>query len=282
MNHELRTRVQGRLAGKVAVVTGGGASSEVEDEESIGSAIVAVFAAAGASVVVFNRSSDSTRRSVDRVAGWGVAEPFIGDVRSTRDCDAAAHFAREHFGRVDLLVNNAGVAGVKGVAGAIPDGDEEFAQTLDINLMGTIRMSRACTRHIGPGGAIVNMSSIGALRDCNMVDYAASKGALISLTRTMAVQLGPCGVRVNVICPGIIWGPMTRRNLGLAPDDGAGIAAARKANSMISALQQEGTAWDVALAALFLCSDEARWITGQTFVVDGGQTCLSPGTRMPA
>lgn len=268
-------RPRSSLAGRVAVVTGGGAPPE-DHGFNIGAAIAIRLACAGAHVVVLDLDHAAGTRTVERIAVAGGSGTVIaGDVTNRADCDRALAGTFVAHGRVDILINNAAVLGE---ARSIEAGDEEFLRTIDVNLMGAVRMCRAFMTIQRRGGAIVNVSSVGALRACGTIDYAASKGAMNSLTKALAQQFGPAGVRVNAICPGMIWTPMNHRNLvALGYDDGA-IAAARHERSAACLLAGEGSAWDIADATRFLASDEAAWITGAVLVVDGGFTSRWPAS----
>jgi NAD(P)-dependent dehydrogenase (short-subunit alcohol dehydrogenase family) len=128
-----------------------------------------------------------------------------------------------------------------------------------------------------PGGSLINIASIGAIRTSERPVYAASKGAMVSLTICMAGQHGPQGIRVNAILPGAVWTPLVAAEAA-TPED---VPELRRRRADSTLLKTEGTAWDVANAAVFLASDEARWITGHSLVVDGGATISRLAWRPP-
>jgi NAD(P)-dependent dehydrogenase (short-subunit alcohol dehydrogenase family) len=264
----LRESARARVDGMVALVTGAGA--QTDDVVGVGQAISIVLAAAGARVVVVDldeRAADNTVQTIAAVGGEGLA--VVGDVRRPGDCAAVVSEAMATFGSIDALVNNAAIIG----PGAdLHDDDTEFQAILDVNLMGTIRMSRAAVPAMRRGGAVVQISSLGALRSFGNLAYEASKGAINTLITSMSVQLGPSGVRVNGVCPGQMWTPMGMRNLRQKGYTDEEIAAQRERRRLGLPLQTEGTGWDIGAAALFLASQDARWITGQLLVVDGGQS----------
>jgi NAD(P)-dependent dehydrogenase (short-subunit alcohol dehydrogenase family) len=265
---ELLSRVALRLDPCTAIVTGAGSTGD--EHPGVGEAIATVLAAAGAHVVVLDRDHAAAEHTVATLAARGLSALAVrADVTSRADCDAAAAKVVDIFGRLDILVNNAAVLGE---APTLDASDEDFLMTLDVNLVGPVRMARACLPHLGRGSTIVNISSLGALRTFGKIDYEASKGGMLSLTNTLAVQLGRRGVRVNAVMPGQVWTPMGKRRLvGLGQDDGA-IAATRRSRAVGCPIGEEGTGWDIGLAVLFLVSVESRWITGHTLVVDGGQS----------
>jgi NAD(P)-dependent dehydrogenase (short-subunit alcohol dehydrogenase family) len=158
-----------------------------------------------------DRDGEAAGRTVERIQSiGGVACAHVGDVRSTPDCDVAARTALDAFGRLDIVVNNAAILGQ---AKTLDYRDEDLAATLDVNLMGA-RMARSCRPHLGPGFSIVNVASLGALRTFGMIDYEASKGAMLTITNTLAVQLGPSGIGVNAVTHGFaiaVQPPSTQR-----------------------------------------------------------------------
>ena len=176
--------------------------------------------------------------------------------------------AVQYFGGVDVLVNNAGIA----VGGALDDlAIEDWNRVLAVNLTGPMLMTRAA---VGPlrasAGAVVNIASVGGLRGFGNASYTASKGGLIALTRELAFSLGPDRIRVNCIAPGHIHTPM----------GDVGGEDMRELRRRAGLLDVEGTAWDVAWAALYLASDAARWITGVCLPVDAGTTAAMPLAMM--
>jgi NAD(P)-dependent dehydrogenase (short-subunit alcohol dehydrogenase family) len=231
-----------RLQGKVCIVTGAASG--------IGKATAGLFAAEGATVV-----------GVDLVDGFDVAEE--ADTR-----ELAERVVREH-GRIDVLFNNAGIAGVGDVGETTLD---VWESVMRVNARGVFLMSRAVvpTMIAQRSGSIVNMSS--AIVETGLgrrVSYAASKGAVLALTKSMQVDLAPHGVRVNALLPGTIMTPFVERYLEESyadPEEGRRSIRSRQLTSDL------GTAEDVAQAALYLASDESRFVMGSGLVVDGGLT----------
>jgi NAD(P)-dependent dehydrogenase (short-subunit alcohol dehydrogenase family) len=189
------------------------------------------------------------------------------DVTRSADCAAVVQTALDRFGRLDLLDNNVGI----GSRGTVLDETEEnWRRVMQVNVDSMFLMAR----HAIPamkrqgGGAIVNVSSISALRPRGLTVYTVSKGAVIALTRAMAVDHGRDGIRVNCVAPGPVYTPMVYQR-GMSP-------TARDRRRQASALRIEGTGWDIGHAVRFLLSDHARYITGHVLVVDGGTTLSAP------
>lgn len=261
-------RATDRIAGKTALVTGAGALAQ--EVASVGHGIAVLLAAAGAQVVVVDRDESAARHTVDVIRGLGhEATHAVADVRSADECRRAVQAAVSAYGKLDVLVNNAAILGA---ADTLEADDAMFRDTLEVNFLGALRMSRAAIAEMRDGASIVHITSLGAHRSFSKLAYEASKGALTTAVNTMAIQLGHRGIRVNGVCPGQIWTPMGRRRLvtlGFSEDK---IKEHRRERAQGVPLRLEGTAWDVAAATLFLVSDDARWITGQVLRVDGGQS----------
>ena len=253
------------LAGKVAVVTGGGAAG---DGIGNGRASAILLSRAGTRVVVVDRDVALAKRTVEMIeAGGGEALAFQADVTRASDCAAMVEAALDRFGHLDFLDNNVGI----GSRGSVVDlGEDEWRRVMQVNVETMFLVAKhaiPAMKRAG-GGAIVNVSSISALRPRGLTAYTASKGAVIALTRAMAVDHGADGIRVNCVAPGPVYTPMVYAG-GMTP-------AAREKRKNASVLKQEGTGWDIGHAVRFLLSDYARYITGHTLVVDGGTTITAP------
>jgi len=255
------------LAGKVAIVTGGGAAG---DGIGNGRAAAILLARAGVSVLVVDRKGDLAEGTVRMIEGeGGTAAAFEADVTKDEDCAAMVADAVSRFGRLDLLDNNVGV----GSLGNVVDEDPlRWERVMRINVGSMFLASKHAIPAMlgsGNGGAIVNVASIAALLPAGRTAYSASKGAVISLTKAMAADHGRQGIRVNCVAPGPVHTPMVQVDPGM--DD-----EVREARRRASLLGIEGTGWDVGHAVRFLLSDHARYITGHTLVVDGGTVLRGP------
>jgi NAD(P)-dependent dehydrogenase (short-subunit alcohol dehydrogenase family) len=247
-----------RLSGKVAVVTGGNAG--------IGEAIAKVFAREGASVVITGRRQGELYRVVsDIVKEQGKVFAVVGSVTDESHVQEAVRQAVQQFGRLDILINNAGVGDFGRRLHEIDD--TTWAHVLDVNLTGVFRMTRAALpQMLEQGkGVIVNISSVASLIGLPTLPvYAASKGALDAMTRALAVDYAREGIRCNVINPGLIDTPMAAPLMN-NPE---------QLDPILShyPIRRAGKPEEVAQMALYLASDEAAWVTGGTFSIDGGMT----------
>jgi NAD(P)-dependent dehydrogenase (short-subunit alcohol dehydrogenase family) len=256
---------RGRLEGKVAIITGAATG--------IGRASALLFARAGARVaLVDSREAELARAVADVGAAGGAATPVVADLARPDACEAAVAGAVRAFGRVDVLLNNAGV-GTMVVGGTVETISlEHWDLAQDVNVRAMYLVSRAAVpqmRRAG-GGAIVNIASVSAFRgsvERPSHAYAASKGAVLALTRAMAASYGRDGIRVNAICPGTIRTRLTAdivERVERAARDGHGIPLGRV-----------GEPEDIARCALFLASDDAGFVTGAHLVADGGAMAAS-------
>jgi NAD(P)-dependent dehydrogenase (short-subunit alcohol dehydrogenase family) len=265
----------GRVEGKVAIVTGAG--STPGPGVGTGKATAVVLAREGASVLLVDLYPERAEQTRQMISGeGGKAQVFAADVTRAAGCEAMVSAAVEAFGTVDILVNNVGLAQL----GTVVDTTEEaWDRALDINL----RSAFLASKHAIPvmaangAGAIVNIASISALRGDGTVAYSAAKGGLIAMTVDMAYSHGRQGIRVNAVAPGHITTPMV-----------ASVSAPGPRAEFMNAMRSEagllgtpGTGWDVAWAASFLASDEARWITGAVLPVESGVLSVTPLLMAP-
>jgi NAD(P)-dependent dehydrogenase (short-subunit alcohol dehydrogenase family) len=249
----------GRLSGKVAIVTGAGSQTEGIGN---GRAISILIAREGARVLLVDRNARAAELTSRLIADEGnEAEPFEADVTSEAACEAMVQRALDRWGRLDILANNVGIGIGKRVTDVSLD-EWELQMRVNVTSMAIASKHAIPAMIRGGGGAIVNTSSIASQRGRGLAPYAASKGAVEALTRAMAADHGRDGIRVNAIAPGPAYTPMVSAR-GM-PE------AVREARRKSTALGIEGTAWDIAWAAVYLCSDEARWVTGVVLPVDGG------------
>jgi NAD(P)-dependent dehydrogenase (short-subunit alcohol dehydrogenase family) len=260
-----------RLRGKIAIVVGAGQTPG----ETIGNgrATAILFAREGAAVVAVDREPEPAAETVRVIeAEGGIASAWAADVTRAADCQAMAEACLRLHGRIDVLHNNVGIGGL---GGPVDLSEEDWDRTLDTNLKG---MFLAC-KHVLPqmerqgSGAIVNVSSLAAVRfaPTPLLAYSASKGGVNALTRSIAMQYAARGIRANAIMPGLIRTPMAIdavvRRYGVDRD-----ALVRMRDAAVP-MQRMGEAWDVAWAAVYLASDEARYVTGVVLPVDGGLSC---------
>jgi NAD(P)-dependent dehydrogenase (short-subunit alcohol dehydrogenase family) len=250
------------LAGKVAIVSGGGAAG---DGIGNGRAAAILLARAGARVLVVDRQLDLAQQTVKMITDeGGEAGAFAADVTDENQCRAMVDAALAKFGRLDLLDNNVGIASKGSV---VEEDPQTWRRLMQVNVESMFLASKyaipAMIETAG-SGAIVNVASIAALRPRGMTAYSVSKGAVITLTKAMAVDHGSEGIRVNCVAPGPVYTPMVFSE-GMSD-------TARERRRKASLLELEGSGWDIGYAVRFLLSDQARFITGQTLVVDGGAT----------
>jgi NAD(P)-dependent dehydrogenase (short-subunit alcohol dehydrogenase family) len=261
-----------RLAGKVAVVVGGGQTPG----ETIGNgrATALVFAREGARVLVVDRDGPSGQETCARVrAEGGVAELLVADIATDPGPAEVVRVATERFGGLDVLHNNVGVGAGDGPPHRLEE--DAFDRILAVNLRALWRVCKEAVPVLRAqgGGAIVNISSLAAVAAAgNLTAYKLSKAGVNALTQNLAVTNARHGIRANAIMPGFIDTPMAvdapARALGVDRED---LARPRAEHVPLG---RQGTAWDVAHAALFLASDEAAFITGVVLPVDGGQGAL--------
>jgi NAD(P)-dependent dehydrogenase (short-subunit alcohol dehydrogenase family) len=263
----------GWVDGKVAVVTGAGQM----DGPGIGNgkATCLLLARHGASLVLVDRErerAEITKKEIEQAGGRAIV--VEGDVTSIGDAERFTRAATDEYGRLDILVNNVGAA----IPASVVDMTEEtWATMIDVNLKSVFLVSKFAIPAMveGGGGAIVNVSSIAAVRSIGFAGYSAAKAGMIGLTREIAVQHGPQGIRCNVVVLGTMQTPRYRYSTALAGKD------AQETIRLSSAVlplgrRTRGTGYDTAYAVLFFASDASSWITGQALSIDGGSTAMMP------
>jgi len=241
-----------RLTHKVAIITGGGSG--------IGKAIAHAFVREGAQVVISGRNQQKLQSAAAEIGPACV--PWACDVATPSDITSLVNATVKKFNRIDILVNNAGVL-LAGSAESLSD--EVWEQTFNTNVRGVWQLSRAVLPHMraGGGGSIINMGSVlSSLGARNRVAYAASKGAVLAMTKAMALDHAAENIRVNCICPGIVETEMVA---AFGMDE-----SARKQRIAMHPAGRFGQPDDLAGMAVLLASDESMWITGSAFTVDGG------------
>ncbi|MDB5335278.1 MAG: Short-chain dehydrogenase [Planctomycetaceae bacterium] len=254
-----------RLAGKVAVVTGGAVG--------IGQATCVRFAEEGAAVVVADINAAAGTETTNQIIKSGGRALFVAtDVTQEESIRQMVQAAVKAFGKIDILVNNAAIFVLRGIE-ATP---EEWRQILDVNVIGTSLVSK----HVAPeirkagGGSIINLGSISSfIAQPQFVTYNATKAAIATMTRCMALDLAPDNIRVNALCPGTVWTQIVER---LAKEKGLDRAAADKDPSWggASMLKRVAEPREMANVILFLASEEASYITGAHIMADGGYTAV--------
>ena len=264
---------RGRVGGKVAIVTGAGSSAEGIGN---GRATAIILARHGAKVGLVDANEAAAAETARLIAEFGGETVVIqADVTKVDACENAVRKTVERFGRLDILFNNVGTSRIRG--NALDVDLDAWERGMNINVKSMVMMTRFAVpemKKTGPdkpasSGSIINNASITAFHGGHPnLFYPTSKAAVVHLSRTMAGNHGADGIRVNCIAPGFVYTPVVH-----GPGLPAGVREARREAGV---LKTEGTGWDVAYAILFLASDEARWITGQTLAVDAGASTISP------
>jgi len=264
-----------RLKGKVAMVVGAGS---IGPGWGNGKATAVACAREGAKVFCVDINLSAAEETANIITNeGGLALPFRADVSKNADVEAMVKACIADFGRIDVLDNNVGIAEMGSV---VEVSEAEWDRVFAVNL----KSAFLAMKHVIPvmqkqgGGSIINISSIASIRHVGIsyVSYGASKAAMNQMTRTTAVQFARDHVRVNCILPGLMKTPMVEHSAGLAASYAAGdVEAMWRARDAQVPMGHMGDAWDVAFAALFLASDESKYITGLELVVDGGLTVKS-------
>ena len=262
---ELRGEIT-RLANKVAIVTGAGTRSQ--NVSGVGVATAKAFADQGAKILIVDIDETAAQITESAITeAGGEASIYVADVAHESGCRELVEAAVESYGKLDILMNSVGILG----RGSVMEIEEDsWQRVLDVNLKSMAFISKFAVPAMidSGGGSIINISSVDGIRAgmSHSITYAASKGGVIAMTRAMAVHHGRDNIRVNCIAPGMIYTSMVE----------AVNEKRRELRRQIAPLGTEGTAEDVALAAVFLASDESRWITGVLLPVDAGLMAAGP------
>jgi NAD(P)-dependent dehydrogenase (short-subunit alcohol dehydrogenase family) len=262
---ELRCEIT-RLANKVAIVTGAGTRSQ--NVSGVGVATAKAFADQGAKILIVDIDETAAQITESAITeAGGEASIYVADVAHESGCRELVEAAVESYGKLDILMNSVGILG----RGSVMEIEEDsWQRVLDVNLKSMAFISKFAVPAMidSGGGSIINISSVDGIRAgmSHSITYAASKGGVIAMTRAMAVHHGRDNIRVNCIAPGMIYTSMVE----------AVNEKRRELRRQIAPLGTEGTAEDVALAAVFLASDESRWITGVLLPVDAGLMAAGP------
>jgi NAD(P)-dependent dehydrogenase (short-subunit alcohol dehydrogenase family) len=248
-----------KLRGKVALITGAGSG--------IGRATAILFAREGAKVVVVDYNEATARETAELIKKSGGEAIFIkADVSNSEDVRKMIERAVQEYGRLDILYNNAGIEGQQAPTAECPE--ENFERVISVNLRGVfLGMKYGIQQMLKQGGGvIINTASVaGMVGFAGLPAYCASKGGVIQLTRTAALEYATMNIRINAICPGVIWTPMVERFTGKREE-------MIKQFSEIQPVKRMGRPEEVAALALFLASEDSSFITGAAITIDGGYT----------
>ncbi len=245
---------------RVAIITGG--------SRGLGRAMAHALANAGADVCLASRTLSQLEATAAEIEQETGRRPLIvpTNVQSSTECDALIEQTIAHFGKLDIMLNNAGIGDARGAGSKIWDlNDADWQDTIEVNLYSTFYCSRAAAKHMrdrGEGGVIVNVASGTALRaSANSFGYAAAKAGVISLTKSLAGMLAGENIRVNCIIPGFVAQrpPRSQEEFDRLQQRGR-----------FNTARRIGEAWELGPLAVFLCSDASSYVTGESFAIDGG------------
>lgn len=249
------------LKDKVAIVTGAGSRG---DGIGNGRAAAILLAREGANVLLLDADqswAEATKAMIDKEGGASKVQ--VADVSDPQSCEAAVQCAVDEWGRVDVLVNNVGIGGPAGNAIDVDPDDWDVAMRVNVKSMMLMAKYAIPEMVKQRNGSIVNLASIDGLRGGNpSIFYTTSKGAIVNMTKAMAVHHGPEGIRVNCVAPGYVYTPMVNAH-GMDPE-------LREKRALNNLLLKEGTGWDVGDSVVYFASEQARWVTGVVMSVDGG------------
>ena len=259
-----------RVAGKVAIVTGAGS---IGPGIGNGKAAAIVYAREGASVMLVDNNLNAaleTKSWIDNEDG--ICFSFRADVGNSADCKNIIEECIKKYGRLDILHNNIGIE----IPGGIDEiSEESWDKVLNVNLKSMFLLCKHALNYMEKqrSGSIINISSINAIRTLPALSiaYSVSKAGVIALTREIAVQYAPKGIRANAILPGMMNTPMV--TAALTGAYGGDVEQMNIMRDRMCPTGKQGEPWDTAYLGLFLASDEAKYITGASFIVDGGLTC---------
>lgn len=259
---------------RVAIVTGG--------SRGLGKSMAISLAEAGADVCIASRTVAQLESAAAEIEAASGRKPLIvpTNVQRSAECDALIARTVEHFGRLDIMLNNAGIGDARGAGSRVWDlSDEDWLDTMEVNLFSTFYCTRSAARQFiaqGGGGVVLNVASGTALRGTpNSFAYASAKAGVISLTKSMAVMLVGENIRVNCIVPGFV---------AQRPPRSEEEAAALKARGRFNTARRLGEAWELGPLAVYLCSDASSYMTGESIAIDGGGLAggIAPTGFVPA
>jgi NAD(P)-dependent dehydrogenase (short-subunit alcohol dehydrogenase family) len=243
------------LKGKVAIITGG--------DSGIGQSVAFLYAQHGInSVIVYYDEEKDAQHTVETIKTYGVeAESLKGDISDRSFCKAVVEFTKKRFGRIDILINNASVQYPQEELTNISEA--QLLQTFSVNVFGMFYLTQSALKYLEKGSSIINTTSVTAFRGSeHLVDYAATKAAIVGFTRSLALQLGDKGIRVNAVAPGPIWTPLIPASFDKEKVEEFG---------KDTLLGREGQPYEVAPSYLFLVLEENSYMTGQVLHPNGGE-----------